>query len=47
MLKEETNVLHYENNDNIINHEIVENTINSIQNLKYDPNLWGHLNESK
>ena len=47
MLKEETNVLHYENNDNIINHEIVEHTINSIQNLKYDPNLWGHLNESK
>jgi hypothetical protein len=43
MLKEETT------NDKlgIVYEEIISNTVNSLQNLDYNPNLWGHLNDSK
>lgn len=44
MLKEDAT------NDNklgIVYEEIINNTVNSLQNLDYNPNLWGHLNDSK
>jgi hypothetical protein len=30
-----------------VNEEIINNTVQSFQNLEYNPNLWGHLNDSK
>jgi hypothetical protein len=44
MLKENNNVCEQTND---VQNMIVENTIISIQNLDYNPSLWGHLNQSK
>jgi hypothetical protein len=30
-----------------VNEDIVNNTLDSVNNLEYNPNLWGHLNDSK
>jgi hypothetical protein len=31
----------------VVSESIADNTLNSLQNLEYNPNLWGHLNDSK
>jgi hypothetical protein len=45
MLKEETLPVNKKSKDIIKN--FAENMADSVQNLKYNPNIWGHLNDSK